>query len=87
MGTDYWLTISLVFWIIAADLATTSKLDKPKTKRPVTRRVSVQSKAPSRQAIEVRAYEIFLGRGAVPGHEVEDWLQAEAELNRKASRN
>jgi hypothetical protein len=69
-------------------LATTSKLEKPKTKRPVTRRVTVQSKAPSRQAIEVRAYEIFLGRGAVPGHEMEDWLQAEAELSPKtASRN
>jgi hypothetical protein len=49
--------------------------------------VTSRSQAPTRQAIEVRAYEIFLGRGAVPGHEVEDWLQAEAELSKKASRN
>jgi hypothetical protein len=33
------------------------------------------------QAIRDRAYEIYLHRGAQPGHELEDWLQAERELN------
>jgi hypothetical protein len=28
-----------------------------------------------------RAYELFLQRGSVPGHETDDWLQAEAELS------
>jgi hypothetical protein len=28
----------------------------------------------------VRAYELFLKRGLAPGHEIEDWLQAEKEL-------
>jgi hypothetical protein len=30
--------------------------------------------------IRNRAYEIYLRRGAQPGYEVEDWLQAEREL-------
>jgi len=27
-----------------------------------------------------RAYELYLARGAQPGRELEDWLQAEREL-------
>lgn len=33
------------------------------------------------QEIRNRAYGIYLQRGAQPGYEVEDWLQAERELN------
>jgi len=32
------------------------------------------------QEMRNRAYEIYLQRGAQPGYEVEDWLQAEREL-------
>ena len=32
------------------------------------------------QAIRDRAYEIYMQRGAQPGYELEDWLQAEREL-------
>ncbi len=32
------------------------------------------------QEIRNRAHEIHLQRGAQPGYEVEDWLQAEREL-------
>jgi hypothetical protein len=35
---------------------------------------------PSDEAISQRAYELYLQRGSVPGHETDDWLQAEAEL-------
>jgi hypothetical protein len=35
---------------------------------------------PAREEIAVRAYELFLRRGSIPGHETEDWLQAEKEL-------
>jgi hypothetical protein len=35
---------------------------------------------PSDDEISARAYELFLQRGSVPGHENDDWLQAEAEL-------
>ena len=34
------------------------------------------------QEIRLRAYEIFLERGAEPGHELSDWLQAERELRK-----
>ncbi len=30
--------------------------------------------------ISLRAYEIYLSRGGEPGHEMEDWLQAENEV-------
>jgi Protein of unknown function (DUF2934) len=36
--------------------------------------------AASEQEIRRRAYEIYLERGAQPGHELEDWLRAEREL-------
>lgn len=29
-----------------------------------------------------RAYELYLARGCDPGHDVEDWLQAEQELQK-----
>ena len=32
------------------------------------------------QEIRHRAYVIYLERGAQPGHDLEDWLQAEGEL-------
>ncbi|HTB61663.1 MAG TPA: DUF2934 domain-containing protein [Polyangia bacterium] len=35
---------------------------------------------PGQDEIARRAYELFLQRGSVPGHETDDWLQAEAEL-------
>ena len=30
--------------------------------------------------VRLRAYELYLQRGAIPGDEVSDWLQAEREL-------
>ena len=33
------------------------------------------------QEIRDRAYEIYLQRGAQPGDELEDWLQAEREFS------
>jgi hypothetical protein len=35
---------------------------------------------PSDDEISQRAYELYLQRGSLPGHETDDWLQAEAEL-------
>jgi len=37
------------------------------------------------EAIAKRAYELYLQRGSVPGHELDDWLEAEAELSRAAA--
>jgi hypothetical protein len=35
---------------------------------------------PSQEAIAKRAYELYLQRGSISGYELDDWLQAEAEL-------
>lgn len=35
---------------------------------------------PSHEDIERRAYEIYVVRGGVDGHAIDDWLQAEQEL-------
>jgi hypothetical protein len=35
---------------------------------------------PSREEISLRAYEIYLERGGLPGNDLDDWLQAEREL-------
>jgi len=32
------------------------------------------------QEIRRRAYELYIERGEEPGHDLEDWLQAEREL-------
>ena len=39
---------------------------------------------PSHEEIRLRAYEIYLERGGLPGNELDDWLQAERELERLA---
>jgi len=36
---------------------------------------------PNCDDIRLRAYEIYLERGSLPGNELDDWLQAERELN------
>ena len=35
---------------------------------------------PSQEKISKRAYELYVARGEIPGHDVDDWLQAEREL-------
>jgi hypothetical protein len=35
------------------------------------------------EEIRLRAYEIFLERGEQPDRELDDWLQAERELQRR----
>jgi len=37
--------------------------------------------------IRVRAYELYEARGWEDGHDMEDWLQAEAELTEKSARS
>ncbi|MGE0867202.1 MAG: DUF2934 domain-containing protein [Kofleriaceae bacterium] len=37
--------------------------------------------APTHDQIAARAYALFVSRGCVHGHDAEDWLTAEAELN------
>ena len=35
------------------------------------------------EEIRIRAYDIYIERGGQPGHDLEDWLQAERELEAK----
>ncbi len=46
-----------------------------------TGEVSVGNSARDEE-IRLRAYEIYLERGEQPGRELDDWLQAERELER-----
>jgi chromosome segregation ATPase len=46
-------------------------------------RQECQNEEVSHDAIERRAYEIYLARGGEHGHADEDWAQAEAELRGK----
>ena len=59
-----------------------AKESAPKSVKVTSQKVSVAS-APTFEQIAQRSYEIYLARGAQPGHEVEDWLAAEAELSGK----
>jgi len=43
-------------------------------------------KGPSEAQIRARAFEIFRERGQQPGHELDDWLQAEFELTHRPFR-
>jgi hypothetical protein len=38
------------------------------------------------EQIRIRAYELFERRGRDQGHELEDWLQAEAEVLEKSGK-
>jgi hypothetical protein len=40
--------------------------------------------SPRLEEIRIRAYEIYMERGGQPGHDLDDWLQAERELEPKA---
>ncbi len=41
------------------------------------------SNAPVEQQIRLRAYQIFEQRGRKEGHALDDWLQAERQVNRR----
>ena len=43
-----------------------------------------ENQALNHSEVRRRAYEIYLGRGGLPGNELEDWLQAEYELQNAA---
>ena len=43
-------------------------------------RLTRTSGRPNREEIELRAYQIFLGRGGLHGRDLDDWLEAEREL-------
>ena len=40
----------------------------------------INKRVPTREEIELRAYEIYLKRGGEKGNELDDWFAAEKEL-------
>ena len=46
-------------------------------------RPKVESASPTKKQIEARAFELYLQRGRVNGHDVDDWLSAEKELKQR----
>jgi hypothetical protein len=45
----------------------------------------IQQRELSKDAIEHRAYELYVERGGEPGNEVADWVKAEKELLREVA--
>jgi hypothetical protein len=43
-------------------------------------RTLVSAREHSEDEVRFRAYEIYVSRNREPGHELDDWLQAEREL-------
>lgn len=56
-------------------MPTASKRRKNEQAEPVSTVMTLEP-----DAIAQRAYELYLERGAEPGRDVDDWLQAEREL-------
>ena len=60
-------------------MSKTKEAPAPKSKKAAT-----QKAKPTQDQIAARAYEIYLERGCTPGDPMQDWLQAEQELNASA---
>jgi hypothetical protein len=58
-------------------------MNKPTEKSSSESQRQTASGAPTREVIELRAYQIYVERGGAHGQDVEDWLQAERELVEK----
>jgi hypothetical protein len=43
-----------------------------------------ETRTPSPEDVARRAFELFQARGGAPGHDLENWLEAERELSRTA---
>jgi hypothetical protein len=56
-------------------MAKTMESSSPATQKPRT-----NGTQPTREAIALRAYQLYLERGGAPGNELQDWIQAESQL-------
>jgi hypothetical protein len=46
-----------------------------------------QQQPNAQQTIQERAYELYMKRGQEPGHELEDWVQAEREVRQRQNQS
>ena len=56
-------------------------------KRPKTKKQSPSKVVIERDELAQLAYELYQRRGGEPGHDVEDWLEAERILMKKISQS
>ena len=63
-------------------MAKTRESASPKAKKTV----GSNGHHPTQEQIALRAYHIYLERGATPGNELEDWTRAERELLEEQSK-
>ncbi len=61
-------------------------MSKPITKSSPRNDHQTTAGHPTHEEIELRAYQIYVARGAAHGQDVEDWLQAELELLEKSGK-
>ena len=61
-------------------------MQKPTTKKPLTFGSSATDESLEDQ-IRTRAYELYEARGREAGHDLEDWLEAEAKITGTAVTN
>lgn len=50
-------------------------------------RAKTTPKSPVAEDIEIRAYQIYVGRGGSDGHDLDDWLQAERQVLEELKKN
>jgi Protein of unknown function (DUF2934) len=62
-------------------MAKTRESSSPKSKKSA----ATNGHHPTHEQIALRAYHIYLERGAAPGNEFEDWTRAERELITEAA--
>ena len=63
-------------------MAPKDKRDSSKASDAKQRKEDLLNERPTHEQISLRAYQIYLERGARPGNELDDWLRAERELER-----
>jgi hypothetical protein len=70
--------IKLMQPTITEDIRTSAT--QQRTPLPATQKVEPKLPTITEDGVRLRAYELYLERGAIPGDEVSDWLKAEREL-------
>lgn len=60
--------------------STSKKKEQPMVGHTFSTQQMLTNNGPHRKDIERRAYELYLARGGADGYAIEDWQQAEREL-------
>ncbi len=67
--------------ILGRKTTKSEKTSAPKTSKAKSTDSAIAKRSPTHEEIAIRSYELYLARGGEPGHEQQDWLQAESELS------